>query len=355
MTQRLMRRTARHSGRRGTANLGLTIVVVVAVLAVAAGLYLFVQRGRRVSSQAQPAIGQDAAREKNWRAVDPALITYQLAGELPTGLIAPRGIALTADSQQVVVVGDRMLRVLDWQGQPLAEVNLGAEPNCVAIAPDGKRYVGLRDHVEVYDAAGQRLAQWQPAGPKSYFTSVIVAGDDIFVGDAGQRVVLRYDASGQVVGLIGQKDPARNIPGIVMPSPHLDVVMGTDGLLRVTNPGRQAVETYDRDGNLKTSWGEASHGIQGFSGCCNPTDLALLDDGRVVTAEKGIPRVKVYSAAGAFESVVAPPAALSLTASGMDLAVDSAGRVLVLDPPAKMIRVFAPLQTSVAPAEKSKG
>lgn len=352
MIRLLSRRTASGTGQRGTTTPSLTVAVVIGVLAVAAGLYLFVARGRRVSQQAQSAISQDAAREKDWRAVDPTLITYQLAGELPTGLRAPRGIALTPDSQQVVVVGDRALRVLDWQGQRLAEVNLEAEPNCVAVAPDGKRYVGLRDHVEVYDAAGRRQAQWPAAGPKSYFTSVLVTGDDIFVGDAGQRVVLRYDASGQVVGLIGQKDPARNIPGIVMPSPHLDVVMGTDGLLRVTNPGRRAVETYDRDGNLKASWGESSQAVQGFSGCCNPTDLALLDDGRVVTAEKGIPRVKVYSATGAFESVVAPPAALSLNAAGMDLAVDVAGRVLVLDPPARTIRVFAPAPTPVAPAQK---
>lgn len=355
MTTSPARRTASCGGRRGEANPTLLVAVVMAVLVAAGGLYLFVQRGRTLSSQAQSPISQDAARETDWRTVDPALITYQLAGELPTGLIEPRGIALTPDSQQVVVVGDRRLRVLNWQGQPVGEVNLGAKPRCVAVAPDGKRYVGLRDHVEIYDAAGQRLAQWQPAGPKSYFTSVSVAGDDVFVGDAGQRVVLRYDASGQVVGLIGQKDPARNIPGIVMPSPHLDVVMGTDGLLRVTNPGRQAVETYDRNGNLKASWGRPSQAIEGFSGCCNPTDLLSLDDGRWVTAEKGIPRVKVYTAAGVFESVVAPPSALSVTASGMDLAVDSAGRVLVLDPPAKVIRVFAPMAPLTVATDQKAG
>ena len=32
-----------------------------------------------------------------------------------------------------------------------------------------------------------------------------------------------------------------------------------------------------------------------FFGCCNPAQLAVLPDGRFVTAEKGIPRVKIYS------------------------------------------------------------
>jgi DNA-binding beta-propeller fold protein YncE len=323
---------------------------VLLVLVVAGGLYVFVQRGRAVSAQATPAISQDTAREKTARDVDPALVTYQSVGELPTGLTKPRGIALSSDDQQVLVVGDQSLRVLDWQGQAVAEVNLGAAPYCLAAGPDNKRYLGFRDHVEVYDPAGQRLAQWQPAGAKSYFTCVTVSGDNILVGDAGQRVVLRYDAAGQVVGLLGQKDPARNIPGIVVPSPHLDVAMGTDGLLRVTNPGRRTVEVYDLDGNLSASWGKSGQAVDGFSGCCNPTDLALLPDGRWLTAEKGIPRVKAYSAAGVFESVVASPSALSATASGMDLAVDSAGRVLVLDPPAKVIRVFAPVTAPTEPA-----
>jgi sugar lactone lactonase YvrE len=103
------------------------------------------------------------------------------------------------------------------------------------------------------------------------------------------------------------------------------------------------VQAYTAEGDLEASWGKPSLEIQGFCGCCNPCNIALLPDGSVVTAEKGIPRVKVYSAAGAFESVVAPPDALSTAAAGTDLVVDSQGRVLVLDPPARAIRVFAPL------------
>ena len=71
-----------------------------------------------------------------------------------------------------------------------------------------------------------------------------------------------------------------------------------------------------------------------------------------MTAEKGIPRVKVYSADGQFESVVAGPEQFlpTPTASSetrpehrlkvLDVAADSKGRVLVLDPNARNVRIF---------------
>jgi hypothetical protein len=337
---------------RGATNTTAMVGAVLVILGLGAGLYVWLQRGQAVSSQATPAVQQDAVREQDLRHVDPALVAYRNAGQIPTGLVLPRGLALTPDQQQVAVVGDKALRLLNWQGAVQTEWPLEAEPYCVAVAPDGTFYLGFREHVETYSGQGQRMAQWPRAGAKSRLCSVAVSGQDIYVGDAGQRVVLRYDVSGNVVGYIGQKDPARKIPGLVMPSPHLDVVVGPDGLLRVTNPGRRSVEVYDALGNLKASWGASGLDVTGFSGCCNPTDLALLADGLVVTAEKGIPRVKVYSGAGAFESVVAPPDALSATAAGMDLAVDAQGRVLVLDPPARVIRVFAPMPTAKPAAKR---
>ena len=52
---------------------------------------------------------------------------------------------------------------------------------------------------------------------------------DVFAADAGNRVVLRYDKSGKLLGRIGEKNKERNVPGIVMPSPYLDVTLARDG------------------------------------------------------------------------------------------------------------------------------
>ena len=80
--------------------------------------------------------------------------------------------------------------------------------------------------------------------------------------------------------------------------------------------------------------------IEGFCGCCNPTNIALLADGKIVTSEKGLPRVKVYRPDGTLESVIAGPEAFASRVVGLDLAVDAAERVMVLDPAAKTVRSF---------------
>lgn len=140
-----------------------------------------------------------------------------------------------------------------------------------------------------------------------------------------------------------------------MPSPFLDVELGGDGLVRITNPGRHQVEVYTPDGDLEASWGKPGVGLDGFCGCCNPVAVSLLSDGRVVTAEKGLPRVKVYSVAGVLETVVAGPDAFAPVGSdersrntpetvvdGLDVAVASDGRVAVLDLPGRTVQIFQP-------------
>jgi hypothetical protein len=69
--------------------------------------------------------------------------------------------------------------------------------------------------------------------------------------------------------------------------------------------------------------------------------MAVMSDGKFVTSEKGIERVKLYGPDGAFECVVAPPSAFDAGTIGLDLAVDRGGRVFVLDPARKQVRVFA--------------
>ncbi len=77
-----------------------------------------------------------------------------------------------------------------------------------------------------------------------------------------------------------------------------------------------------------------------FFGCCNPAHFAVLSDGRFVTAEKGLPRIKIYSPQGKFECVVAGQEQFPSIAA--DLAVDNHDRILVLDSNKSRILVFEP-------------
>ena len=235
---------------------------------------------------------------------DPKLVTYEEVTRWPIPHKEARRIAIGPDDQLYVCAGN-YINGLSRAGERGLELALAGPACCVATAPDGTIFAGLRDHIEVFDAKGEPLARWESPEAKTWFTGLATDGKNVFAADAGKLVVLRYDRNGKITGRIGRKDAERSVPGFVVPSPFLDVILHRDGLLRVNNPGRHRVEAYTLDGDLEGSWGKPSAAIDGFCGCCNPIALAMLADGRIVTCEKGIPRVKIYSAAGEFESVVA--------------------------------------------------
>lgn len=308
------------------------------------------------------AAGAQAGREENPFAydvgrlakTDPSLIGYREVRRFRSPHDEARRLAIGADGRIYVAAGN-YVAVLSGDGAPLLEIALGGPARCVAVDGEGRVFVGLRDHVEVFDPKGQRRGVWESAGPRSWLTSLAATAQGIFAADAGNRVVLRYDAGGNLVGRLGGKDKTRNTPGLIVPSPFLTVGWHPDGLLRVNNPGRHRVEAYTVDGELEFTWGKASGAIEGFCGCCNPVSLAVLSDGRIVTCEKGLPRVKVYRADGTFECVVAGVESFPEnyrvaageglsdgTHGGLDAAVDTAGRIHILDLVTAEIRVMEP-------------
>ena len=139
----------------------------------------------------------------------------------------------------------------------------------------------------------------------------------------------------------------------MIPSPYFDLAIGSDGLLRVVNPGRHRIEAYTFNGDLEFWWGKPSPNVEGFCGCCNPVNFVILADGSFVTCEKGLVRVKVYNEEGDFIGVVASPEQLikssdtkicqipaNCQVGGFDLAVDNQQRILVLDTLRNVIRIF---------------
>ncbi|MBA7605747.1 hypothetical protein ES703_12882 [subsurface metagenome] len=286
--------------------------------------------------------------------IDPNLIIYEESAQsLSTGFTDSHGIAL--DSQgSIYIAGDKAIRVFTGGGNLLDEIELTDVPRCLTVAGDGRIYVGMKNHVEVYNDDGKRLATWESLGNDAVLTSIAVSKNDVFVADAGNRIVLRYDITGKLINRIGKKDKERNIPGFVIPSPYFDLAVGRDGLLRVVNPGRLRIEAYTFDGDLEFFWGKFSNvDVKGFCGCCNPANFAILYDESFVTCEKGLTRVKIYDVEGTFVGVVAGTEQLieggtaricyfpdQCKAGGFDVAVDAAGRIFVLDTIKNVVRIF---------------
>ncbi len=274
-----------------------------------------------------------------FKKIDPALIKYKETKQIKVNLEKLNSLAVGPENN-IYVTGGNTLIIMQENGQIISSIELDEPAKCTTVGPGKRIYLGMLDHVEVYDSKGKRQSKWEPLGDRAYITSIAVTEDDVFVADAGNRVVLRYDTSGNLVGRIGKKDPKREIPGLIVPSPYLDVAIGYEGYLWVVNPGLHALENYTSDGTLRSSWEKTSMGIEGFCGCCNPTHIAILPDGSFVTSEKGLPRVKILNQSGDLTAVVAGPEHFKEGTVGLDLAVDSLGRILVLDPSAGVVRIF---------------
>ena len=355
-----------------------SICLLAVVAALSFGVRMWNERrGPEVTLSSSPAA--DASVPTLYRETD----------AIATGLQKARAMAIDPQGR-VWVAGDREIRRLPGSPSEAPErISIQADPTALAIGSDGVIYAALGDHIEVFGPDGQRQAVWPSPGPRTLIVSLAAptptrlragtrpaptplqpsafslhpsptlphshtptpqptgggsAADTILAGDAGNRVVLKYNRQGALLGRLGQKDASRGVPGIVVPSPHLAVAIGPDGTPWVANPGRHSVEAFSTDGKLKQSWGKATAAPDGFSGCCNPTDLLCLPDGRFITAEKGIVRVKLSSADGRLEGWVAGPGQFSPADAGLPLAVDLKGRVLILDPANRTVRVFVPLK-----------
>ncbi len=91
--------------------------------------------------------------------IDPNLILYEESAQpISTGFTKSHSIA--ADSQGLVyVAGDKAIRIFAQGSGLVGEIKLADMPRCLAVTGDGNIYVGVKEHVEVYDRGGKQLAK----------------------------------------------------------------------------------------------------------------------------------------------------------------------------------------------------
>ena len=258
----------------------------------------------------------------------------------PIQLDAERLYGIAVDREdRIFVSADRAILVFGKAGEHMGGFGLEEPARCLTAGPGNLLYLGLIDHIQVYDPAGNRVATWAGLGSEALVTSIFATREEVFVGDAGNHMVLRFDRGGRLLDYIRGDGSAG--PQLIIPSPYFDLMVTSEGTLWLTNPGRHRVHSYTTEGEYTGFWGRSAPDIEAFCGCCNPTHIALTPAGSIVTSEKGIPRVKVYDSRGVFQALVAGPDKFEEGTVGLDLAVDSRGRVIVLDPMSGTVRVFA--------------
>lgn len=279
--------------------------------------------------------------EKGVEAVETPL-KDRLAATVDSGFKQLRGIAIDA-SDRIYLAGDGGIRVLDPAGGPPRAWETTGPPQCVAVDAKGEVCVGLTTRVERYSPDGKLIRSWgekgKGQGQLSIVTGIAARDGRVYVADAARWRILCFASDGDLVQEFGEPTESPKYVGIICRRPFLDCAVDANGVVHATNPGMLRVERHSRDARLLGFWGEQGEGPEQFCGCCNPTNIALMPGGRVVTSEKTQPRVKVYDAHGKMLAHIGEEH-FSEDAEGLDLAVDSRGRIHVVDPGTGKVLVF---------------
>ena len=291
--------------------------------------------------------GDDPAVSQTPLPIDPAMVGYRQTAQIAVDFKKVSALAVDADDR-IYVAGDKSLCRFSPQGKLEMRIALSSEPSCLTVANRQQSRRGGSTSVssitwKCYEADGvRRAAIWQGLGDKARFTSISTSEHYVFIADAGQSVVQRFDWTGKLLEPFGESSPGHFTSMVNGVNAPFELVVGLDDLVYVVNRRDQRVEGYNFQGEMEHHWGQGSPAIEDFAGASNPAHLALATDGCFVTAEESPLRVKVYSrspetGAVKFDSVVCGPEGTGAVAA---LAVDQHQRILVLDGQARCVRVF---------------
>lgn len=209
--------------------------------------------------------------------------------------------AVSASSGGILVGGDSFIARYTFDYKLIWKIDTDKPVTAISEFSD-TIYVATPETIMVYSSEGLMLDEWGPYDENAIITSL--SASSIYVGfaDAGNKIVFILNKAGAVKSIIGQ-------PGdhYVIPSPYFDLSISDEQSVIIANPGKRSVEYRNITGDITGMFGEAGTGLEYFCGCCNPSHFALMPGGNLVTAEKGINRIKIVDQNGKLIELVAQP------------------------------------------------
>jgi hypothetical protein len=248
-----------------------------------------------------------------------------------------RGIAVDGRGQ-LYAAGDAEIKVFDAAGRLKKRWSTAGPVQSVAVASDGAVYAGEVGKIEIFDGTGKLVDTWRHEKLFGPITAIGFTKDSVLAGDAADRAIRRFDRAGKFLNDIGKDNP---VHGLLIPNGVVNFAVDAHDTIYAANPGKHRVERYTPGGELLGHMGRFD-GVDpaGFTGCCNPTNVAVRD--RIFTTEKAAPRVKAYDFAGNLLAVIATDL-FDANCKNMSIAVDARGRVYVVDTVKLGIFVFEPV------------
>ncbi|NLG49344.1 MAG: TIGR03663 family protein [Chloroflexi bacterium] len=275
----------------------------------------------------------------------PAAVAWGMPGSGSGQFRSPKGIALDAEGN--VYIADSMnhrVQVLDAQGQFLRQWGVQGvqpgqfnEPWGIAVSPDGLVYVTdtWNHRIQVFDQEGELQRAWgmfgKPDDPMLngdllYGPRDVVVDQEgyLYVTDTGNKRVIKYDADGQVVAIVGgegSEDGQFQEP--------VGLALSADGEVYVADTWNMRVQVFDQNLNYVRQW--SLYGWEGQS-VVNKPYLAVDDAGNVYITDPEQYRILRFDKQGKLLSIWGQYGNdLSSMNLPTGIKVDSAGRVIVSD------------------------
>ncbi len=249
------------------------------------------------------------------------------------------GIAI-GPADKIFVLGDGEVRIFARDGAAVRNWKTPVGASCIAVDGKDRIFLGAAGRVEVFGVEGNHKEGFfagEPGKPADV-TAIRVLAKEILAADAAARIIRRFSYDGKPLGAIGTQ---LKTGGFMLPNHSLDIDVDSRGVIIAADTGRHRVSSWMLDGTAIRHFGK--FGLlnpEDFVGCCNPVNLAFTPDGKIVTAEKVIPRIKVYTTEGKLLALIGPEH-FDPKCTRLHLAIDSKGRILVADPVRLEVKVFS--------------
>jgi len=278
--------------------------------------------------------------------VPPVISDSELSGAIPLVGEQIRGFAISS-SGVIAVAKDRQVELLDVAGKQLQIHELDFPVRAVAFDNKDVLHVALKDRIGRIESC---CAEFIPTrlGRDAVITSFAPVDDNsVFVADSGNKVIWKINGDGDVLARITPHKREFKVSKAFFP------IHWTGESLLVSETGRHRVHEFDLHGKSIRTWGSKSRRADGFSGCCNPVGLTSHSKGRVLTAERGLNRFKIYNPDGSLHRELANPVSnaskteksdkgekelFGCESGGLDIAVDAQDHIWVLDRQDRTIR-----------------
>jgi hypothetical protein len=256
---------------------------------------------------------------------------WEIAAELVTPYGDLKAVATT--DRGVLIGGDSFIALYNYDLKLLWD-SLLSDPIRAIAAYGDTIYASTIETILLFTSEGEQIDEWGPFDDNSIITCVAANRDYVAIADAGDKVVFVLNKAGALVSLVGQ-------PGnqYVVPSPYFDVSFSDDDFLVTANPGKRYIEFRTIKGEITSYFGEAGIALEYFCGCCNPSHFAFLPGGNLVTAEKGINRIKIVEPDGDLVELVAQPEKFTASVP-VDLAVSKENLIYAANPVNSILYVY---------------